>query len=289
MKNGRLIYTCALMISVIATLGLSSIRVLALLIEFDRSANYYDHGASMPNAFLLGSIVAILIALLFVVLLRRDLDGVNVESDISAVVFVSALLGFIIIGGTLYSLVDGALGAGVVSILSLILSVPAALYFLIGVALPVKSKDAQVTLSAFMILWMFSLIVKTYFITGVEINNPNKTLLLIALAVTTVHFVCEGRFRLGTAMRLIYVFSGLTSLIVLGLYTLPNTVLIILRAYPDKIDIIRDLIMFAVFIYILIRMCVVAGMVREIGDEDDVDDEYTHKPEKLSEYDAYPD
>lgn len=285
MKNSRLIYTCALMISVIATLGLSSIRVLALLIQFDRSAGYYSYGASMPNAFLWGTVISVIIALLFVVLLRRDFDGVNTEPDTSAVVFASSFIGFIVVGGTLYGMVSGAFGDGALSIIALLLAVPAALYFLMGVALPVKSRDAQIILSALTVLWMFSLIVKTYFMTGVEINNPNKSLLLIALAIVTIHFVSEGRFRIGTEMKLIYVFSGLASLVILGLYTLPNAVLILLRVYPDKIDIIRDLIMFAIFVYILIRMCVVAGMVGDNGSEDDGED--AENTEKLSEYDAY--
>lgn len=270
MKNSRLIYTVALMILVIATLGISSVRVLALLIEFDASALYYAHNAAMPMTFSLGAVAAVVIGLLFTVLLRSELDGVTLFSDSSVSVLFSALLGFIIFGCSLSSVMSGALnGADALEIAVLVMSIPAAVYFIMCVAMPVKSKNVRILLSIGAIVWMFLRLINTYFAGGVEINNPNRSLLLIATAAALLFIVSEGRFQTGTARRPVYIFTGFASLVVLGLYTLPNIVLIALRVYPDKYDLPSELTMLALFIYILVRMCMISSMLSDGSSEED--------------------
>ncbi len=271
------------MVAVIASLALACVRVLALLVEFDAGAGYYDIGAIMPVAFTVGAAIAMLICLLFVILLRHDLGGIDVTSDSMAVVFVSALLGFVIIGCSIYDIAEGNVfsGApgisGTLSVASLILSFPAAAYFLVGVAYRVRSRDAQIMLSVMAILWMFSRIITEYFAGGIEINNPNRSLLLIALSVTLIFLVSEGRFNVGTERRAFYLFTGFASLITLGLYALPNAVLIMLSAYPDVTNVLRDLFVLCLFFYVLVRLCVTSTY---IGDDGDYDEEY-------DEYDEY--
>lgn len=262
------------MISIIAMLCLAAVRALALLIEFDDSASYYIHGAELPVIFTVGAVIAVAAALVFVILLRGKLNDVTIESDSGAVIFTSALFAFILVGGTLYDVISGSIGEGPLAIASAIFALPAAIYFILSISMPVKSRDAQVIMSVFMMLWMFTKIVGTYFAGGIEINNPNKMMLLTAMAVTLIFLVSEGRFRLGTERRGLYIFAGLTSLIVTGMYSLPNAILIMLRAYPDIIDPIRELVMLTLFIYMLVRMCVVSGMIgMEDEDYDQEDDE----------------
>ncbi len=260
-----MIYTCALMIALIASLGLSSLRVLALLMEFDDAAKYYEHGAVLPIVFAVGALVAVGASLAFTIVLRGSLDRVGEATNSYAHIFASALAGFVIIGCSLLAILSGEAGPGFLGVLPVILSVPAALYFLIGKALPVGTKNLRIIMSAFLGLWFFSVIVRAYFVSDVEINNPNRTMLLVALAAATLYFIAEGRFRVGNPNRPRYVFLGLAAIVLIGLYALPNTVLIILRAYPDSYELGRELVMLTLFLYVLIRMCIVVGMV---GDEE---------------------
>ena len=274
------------MITIVAMFGLASVRALALLIEFDADASYYAHDAVLPTAFSVGSVIAIVIAFLFVLLLRRDLGEVTADADSSAVIFSASTLSFVIIGGAFYNIILESIGTGVLGIASLILAFPAAAYFLLSVALPIRSQSGKVIMAVLMILWMFANVVSTYFKGGIEINNPNKSLMLTAMAVVLIYLVSEGRFLLGTERRGLYVFSGLTSLLLLGLYSLPNAVLIMIRAYPDIIDPMRELTMLALFAYVLIRMCVVSGMIGDEYDDGEYENEYE---ENDGEYDAEPD
>ncbi len=276
-KNQRTTYICALLAAVIASLGLATVRVLALTLEFDADAGYYDVGATLPSAFVWGTVVAVLIAMLFSILMRRDIGGLELNSDTASVIFVSALLGFVIIGGSIYGLATGTFiehAPGIsrtLAIANAVLSLPAAIYFLLGLAMPMRSKDGQVILSILMILWMFSKIIMEYFRGGVEINNPNRGVLLVALSVTLIFFVSECRFRTGTQRPAFFLFTGFASLLLLGLYALPNAVLILLRAYPDTTDVIRDLTMLCLFIYVLVRMCMLTSAMTSPADGDETE------------------
>lgn len=257
------------MISLIASLGLSSLRVLALLMEFDDAAGFYEHGAVLPTVVYVGAIISVALALVFALLLRRDLGGIREATNSYAHVFASALVGFIIIGCSLLAILSGET-SGALNIAVLVLSLPAALYFLIGKALPVGTKGLRIITSAFLGLWLFSLIINTYVDSTVEISSPNRIILTLALIAATLYFLAEGRFRVGNPNPTRYVFLGFTAMILLGLYSLPNMVLIILRAYPDVYALSREVLMLVLFVYVLIRMCIVVGMV---GDDDDYEED----------------
>lgn len=263
------------MVSVIAALGLSSVRVLALLMEFDSSASYYNHDAVMPMAFICGAVIALIISALFIVLLRGEFSRVDPTEESSSVIFVSALVSFIMVGATVFSFVLGTSPLSFAGIVTALLAIAAAAYFLLGIAMPLRSDTAIVILSVVELVWMCMTIFSIHTASGININNPNKTLLLVALSAAAFFFLVEGRFRVGSgkAKRAIYVFLGLASIILLGLYSLPNAVLILLGAYPDNYDICRELIVLAIFIYVLIRMCVVSGMVGDDYEDEDEDED----------------
>lgn len=263
MKNARTTYMTALTVTLVAAIAVSAIRTIALLVEFDPVSAYYDHGAKLPAAFMTIMLIAIAAACVFVYILRGKLDGVSAGSDSPAVIYVSALLGFVIVAGALLDFFIGGVRGGLISLstLTLVLSVPAALYCLIGIALPIGNKGAETVLSVLMILWLFLMLVGVYFDTGVEINNPNKTLTLASLAVSLLFFVAEGRFRVGSQRPWRYVLSGFATVIVTGLYSIPNAALILMGAYPDAVNVTREMLILCIFIYAALRMILACGMV----------------------------
>lgn len=267
------------MISLIASLGLSSLRVLALLMEFDDAAGFYEHGAMLPTIVYVGAIISAILALVFALLLRRDLGGIREATNSYAHVFASALVGFIIIGCTLLAILSGETSGGL-DIAVLVLSLPAALYFLIGKALPVGTKGLRIITSAFLGLWLFSLIISTYVNNTVEISNPNRIMLTLALIAATLYFLAEGRFRVGNPNPARYVFLGFTAMVLLGLYALPNMVLIILRAYPDAYALSREVLMLVLFVYVLVRMCLVVGMVGGDGEDENYEEDGSGEAEQ---------
>ena len=271
MKNARYTYTFILLLTVIATLVTSTLRTFALLIEFDTAASYYTHDASLPAVFMWGTLITVVAIIIFIVLMRRDIGKVTVNSDSAAIIYIAAVLGFVIVACTLLDFFLGGSGQSTISTVTLILSIPAALYCIIGVAMPIGNKSAETLLSVLMILWLFFMLIGVYFETGVEINNPNKTLALASMASALLFFVSEGRFLVGTQRRWLYLSSGLITVVVSGLYSLPNAILLTLHAYPDTISVTQEVLCLCLFAYALMRMCICTGM---IGEEESSDNNF---------------
>lgn len=275
MKNSKLIYISALFLSILLALTFSALRLVSLLTEFDSDAAYYNHGATLPDVFGYGAVVALIIMAVFCYILRRSLDRIDVNDDAPSVVFTSSLVAFMIVAVFIYNLLTMGESMPFVRILAMIFAIPAALYHLLGIALPVKGKNSRLLLGVFMILWLFSVMMCVYFTSGTAINNPNKMLNLSSIAMYLLFFVNECRYRADDKKPPRYVFFGFAVIIISGMYTMPNIVLSLMRAYPDKLDITFEFISACMWIYTLIRMCSYSDLVgdaNEDANEDAVDE-----------------
>lgn len=261
MKKAKNIYIVLLFTAIISSLLLTALRTAALIEEFDADAGYYTHNAVLPSYFTFGTLAIIAVLFVSTFLCRRSFSNVEPAKDSSLIVFTSALLSFMIIAVFIFGLFSLSTSPSTVTIMTLVLALPAALYPLIGIALPVKSKNGQIMLAVFMLLWLFSETLSIYFKSGIAINNPNRSLELAAVALFLFFFVFECRYTVGTQKPWLYVFFGLSSLVVSGMYTLPNVILVIMKLYPDTLDVTFEFICAAIWVYILLRMCLYADLV----------------------------
>lgn len=265
MKNKKLVYIILLFVAITAALAFTAVRTIALIDEFDASEGYYSHDAVFPAVFSWGAAAAVAAIFIVTFIIRRALDAVNADSDSGAVVFSAAMMAFMIIAVLISDIfaLDGM--PAIFTLLTMIFAVPAALYPLIGVALPIKSKNGRIVLSAFLLLWLFAVTLNIYFADGIAINNPNRSLELTAVALYLFFFVNECRYNVGTAKGWSYIAFGLSSVVVGGMYCLPNIILALMKLYPDTLDFTFELIVAVIWVYILMRMCVHAADL----DEDD--------------------
>lgn len=272
MKNKKLVYIILLFAAITAALAFTAIRTIALIDEFDASEGYYAHDAVFPAVFSWGAVATVAVIFIVTFIIRRALDAVNADSDSGAVVFSAAMMAFMIIAVLISDIfeLDGI--PGTFTLLTMIFAFPAALYSLIGVALPIKSKNGRIILSAFLLLWLFAVTLNIYFADGVAINNPNRSLELTAVALYLFFFVNECRYNVGTAKGWSYIAFGLSSVVVGGMYCLPNIILALMKLYPETLNFTFELIVAVIWVYILMRMCVHAADLDD-EDEEDEDDE----------------
>lgn len=261
MKKAKTIYIVLLFTAIISSLLLTALRTAALIEEFDADAGYYAHNAVLPQYFTFGALAIIAVLFVSTFLCRKSFSSVEPSKDSSVIVFTSALLSFMIIAVFIFGLFSLSSAPSTVTIMALVLALPAALYPLIGIALPVKSKNGQIMLAVFMLLWLFAETLSIYFKSGIAINNPNRSLELAAVALFLFFFVFECRYTVGTQKPWLYVFFGLSSLVVSGMYTLPNVILVIMKLYPDTLDVTFEFICAAIWVYILLRMCLYADLI----------------------------
>ncbi len=284
MKNKKALYIVLLFLAITAALSFTAIRTIALIDEFEVSVGYYAHDAVFPSVFTWGAVAVVAIIFIVTFIIRRALDSVNQESESGAIIFSAALMSFMIIAVLISDIfaLDGL--PDTFTLLSMIFAFPAALYPLIGVAIPIKSKNGKILLSAFLMLWLFAVTLNIYFADGVAINNPNRTLELTTIACYLLFFVNECRYNVGTAKGWSYIAFGLSSVVVGGLYSLPNIILALMNSYPDTLDFTFELILCVIWLYALMRMCVHSGDLDEIAEaEEEEADVYDEEPEQTSE------
>ncbi len=276
MKNTKLIYIILLFITITSALAFTAARTIALIDEFDAEIGYFNNGAIFPAVFTWGAVI--LIAVIFIVSLiaRRGLSGGAPDSGSPVIIFSAALMAFMIIAVLISDIFNFGISASTESknlftLASMAVSVPAALYYLFGVAMPVKSKNAKTVFAIFLMLWFFTVTMNIYFSDDFALNNPNRTLELTAVAVYLFYFVNECRYNAGNGKGWSYVFFGLASVIVGGMYCLPNVILALMSVYPETLNFSFELIISVIWVYILMRMCVYASSLDEDdGDDDDV-------------------
>lgn len=270
MKNQKLVYIILLFVAITAALAFTAVRTIALIDEFDAADGYYAHDAVFPAVFTWGAVVIIAVIFIVTFIIRRALNAVNPDSDSGAVIFSAAMMAFMIIAVLISDIFELNGMPGTFTLLTMIFAFPAALYSLIGVALPIKSKNGKIVLSAFLMLWLFAVTLNIYFADGVAINNPNRALELTAVALYLFFFVNECRYNVGTAKGWSYVAFGLSSVVVGGMYCLPNVILALMKLYPETLDFTFELIIAVIWVYILMRMCVHAA---DLDDDEEADDE----------------
>lgn len=283
MKNKKALYIVLLFLAITAALAFTAIRTIALIDEFEVSVGYYAHDAVFPSVFTWGTVAVVAIIFIVTFIIRRALDSVNQESDSGAIIFSAALVSFMIIAVLISDIfaLDGL--PDIFTLLSMIFAFPAALYPLIGVAIPIKSKNGKIFLSAFLMLWLFAVTLDIYFADGVAINNPNRALELTTIACYLLFFVNECRYNVGTAKGWSYIAFGLSSVVVGGLYSLPNIILALMNSYPDTLDFTFELILCVIWLYALMRMCVHSGDLDEAADAEEESDISDEEPEQAIE------
>ncbi len=277
MKKQKLIYIILLFVAISCALAFTAVRTIALIDEFDADIGYYAHDAVFPDVFAWGGLFAVIIIFITSFAIRRTLNGAVLDSDSGAVTFSAALMAFMIIAVCIsdlfnFSAVKSAGALYIITILSMVFSIPAALYCLFAVAMPVKSKDVRTVLAIFLMLWFFTVTLKIYFADGLALNDPNRTLELTAVALYLFYFVNECRYANGNAKGWSYAAFGLSALVIGGMYCLPNIILALMKLYPASLVFSFELIVTVIWIYILMRMCIFASVIDSGDGEYDGDD-----------------
>lgn len=280
-------YTITLIFTLIATILLCVLRTMALLLEFDSATSYYNHDAMLPSLYMWGAFIIIAINAALVVYMRRDLQSIKVTSESSVIIFIAALLGFIIFAGTLLDFFISGIEMTFLSQVALVLSIPAALYCLIGIALPIGNNSAEIVLSMLFIMWLFLTLIGIYFDITIEVNNPGKVLTLSTLAVSLIFFISEARYRVAEPRAWLFTLSGITTVIFSGLYALPNALLLIMKQYPDSnISITREMVILGIFAYTVARLFITAPSVGQPMEDEGLDNSMQYYDEE-SEDDVY--
>ncbi len=285
MTTNRTIYNITLFFAISVALALTAMRTIALLADFDVIEGYYAHGSFLAGAFTWGAFITSAIVFGVSFIIRRSLSGIEPRTDSGIIIFTSALFAFMIIAVFISDIFTISGPLSVPGIMTLVFSVPAALYPLIGMALPIRSQKGKILLGAFLLLWLFSVTLNIYFTDNMAINNPNRSLELAVVAAVLFFFVYECRYTISQPKPWCYIGSGLVTVILGGMYTLPNIILVLMKVYPDKLNVTFEFILAIIWLYVLLRLCTYSyDIVDEVdSDEKSVDSDTDAKDSAASE------
>lgn len=255
MTKNRTFYNITLFFTISVALALTAMRTVALLADFDVIEGYYAHGSFLAGCFSWGALIVSVIVFTVSFLLRRSLSNVEPRADSGVIIFTSALFAFMIIAVFISDIFTISGSLSIPEIMTLAFSVPAALYPLIGMALPIRSQKGKILLGAFLLLWLFSVTLNIYFTDDMSINNPNRSLLLAVIAVVLLFFVYECRYTISQQKPWCYIGFGFVTVILGGMYTLPNIILVLMKVYPDKLNVTFEFILAVIWLYALLRLC----------------------------------
>lgn len=228
--KGMPLYFFVLIFSAIAIV----MQSITVLFGYDPVMQVYKHGN------VLGTVSAVIIFLfvlvysgmaLVVVGNLKRLNSLPPSSSVNA--FVSAAAGVFMAVTSLMTYIEtrGVGGTvGTVSVFMLLLSIPAAAYFILS-SLKNENKNLLCIFGFFPVLWAIFCLLRVYFEKGAAINDPVRVLFQISFAAVMLTLLLELRTRLGkkgtpayVIMSGVSVIIGLPSVIsMLLLFIIPRT------------------------------------------------------------------
>ncbi len=218
-KRSLLIYQ--ILVSALTLLGIG-LRTANLFFFFDREMNYYTQGflPGMETGLLFGSVVVIILC--GILWFRRT--PLCYPQQTPLWVKLAALLGALcailyagirVTGGDNTALIPRAL---------LILSVVAAVYWMLGMG-NIQAPPAVLFVTGVgLILWLLAALVSSYFDMTVQMNAPDKVLFLFACFCGMLFTVEELRMTVGNPRRGLYAVSTGIAVLFLGVAVIPSAI-----------------------------------------------------------------
>ncbi|MBQ8141021.1 MAG: hypothetical protein IJ038_04935 [Clostridia bacterium] len=237
-----------------ATAAGIALRIISLLLFYDRNIGYYSAGAVLPTVMNILLVCAVVLILAGVLLLAKNSDipkgddkgiAVKISSTLCALAFAALAL------MTLYSFVSLFYAPSWKSLLFLAASLLSAAYFVMNFLK--KGSDVQSLLSIAVIIFAVYVLAISYFDVYTQMNSPNKLILHMACLSSMIFFLSEARCLIGTQKKKTYIFSLCVSVLLLGTSSVPSIIAFHLGILENYEYVLFDYAFLFLWIYILVR------------------------------------
>lgn len=246
------IHLCFLLITVALTLAVITLRILALLGQFDAASGYYT-ASTLSIAF-----TAILIgAAVFGAVFSHELSELFVFNGdykdiptLFATAFSAAV--FLFFSYSLFTKIGvGTLPASLFAVLAGVCALFSGIGFLLSLFDISGAKRGMLSLFpvGLSVFYAFYL----YFEGQMMLNNPHKLLCQAAFLLACFFFLGESRIALGRAKWALHTYITLLTLLFSASLSLPNLVYHAARGEPLLFDTMPDFVLLAICFYATAR------------------------------------
>lgn len=138
-------------------------------------------------------------------------------------------------------------------LLTIILSLPSAVFFLKAESTKGNDDTAVQVLSFFPVLWSISYLIYLYFDNSVVINNSEKLYAQLSVIFIMLYLTSEAKYRITKPKHHLHLALSLVTIVVVATYCIPNLILTVMLVLPfDEFSIYSGL-QVAILIYAVVR------------------------------------
>ncbi len=263
------VYKSFLISAVVIASALSVARIFLMNYFYDPSLENYKTSTCMPTLYNVLFVVCCVALFSVYFFIKPPVKSAVIPKSTVASLFASSLCGFFFISSmflVLYINFDFFANGGlslawkqgekveVVSLLTtLLLSLPAAVFFLKAESSKDENSQTVKVLSFFPILWSISYLIYLYFDNSTVINNSEKLYAQLSVIFIMLYLTSEAKYRITKPNHHLHLALSLLTIVVTATYCIPNLVLTVMLVLPFNIFSVYSGLQVALLLYAIIR------------------------------------
>ncbi|PWM27254.1 MAG: hypothetical protein DBX36_03375 [Oscillospiraceae bacterium] len=225
-ENKKINFTAFSIAALFIAIGFAAAQVLLAFKYFETDVLFYKSGAQLPKYFYFAVTAVTVLYLVFGVILNKKRGAESVKkSRLTALsIYLGLICGFVLISADVMFVLRIARGeevilfnsvSDIVTVLFIVVSVPAAAYFIVVSFENGAGSTSVSVLGMFTIAWMALLLLKMYFTMDTALTSPVRILNQIAPMAIMFYLIQEIRYRLGCERPALFrTFSAIAMLII---------------------------------------------------------------------------
>lgn len=198
------------LITAAASLISAAMRIAMTLLYLDTDYGVYK-SSPIPTITHIITFLLCLIPMLIGLIKAKEYQIPVAPKLTSATAFASCVTAFLIAATTLlslYNIVAAGQPADKFTVLKIIASIPAIIYFLALIKNELKPSPALAVTSYFPTIWLALVLLEAYFDQTILITSPAKVFHMLSMLGLMIYLLAESRFILGTSNGSLFFVAG---------------------------------------------------------------------------------
>ena len=240
----------------------AALRTVAILTELDFSTGYFEDKLliGLANSFVV-AMALLSLSYLFVASKAKLVASFDNVATFVPSGLVSVAL--IFIGVHLFATSEGNFFVLIVGILALV----SILHFLYNSLVLKRENATRGWFALATVVFLAAYAAYLYFDVSLPLNSPNRITDIMAFLFAALFFLYEARISLGRAAWRAYIAFGLIASLLLAYSSIPSIITYFVRGAVISNSIAESALSFALFIFIVARMLIIAELKEDEKDE----------------------